>query len=183
MLGCVFKWAVRIPLDLLMAIVGRLVAPVLPFFVQENGYLPRWLWWFQTPDNTCDGDAGHLERWPRSGGIWTYLRRLAWFLRNVAYGFGIDVLGVEVLPTDSWIIEGDESAGDQSGISGTCYRRVYRGSKLVAFHLYYVKHYRLLGRPCCVRVSLGWKLFSSYEAGRKHHTCYANPIKGWHIRQ
>lgn len=72
---------------------------------------------------------------------------------------------------------------DQSGISGTCYRRVYRGSKLVAFHWYYVRHYRLLGRPCCVRVSLGWKLFSSYESGRKHHTCYANPIKGWHIRQ
>ena len=65
------RWIIRIPPDFLMAIVGRIVAPVLPFFVQADGYLPRWLWWFQTPDNTCDGDAGHLERWPRSGGIWT----------------------------------------------------------------------------------------------------------------
>ncbi|WP_443979685.1 DUF7338 family protein [Sutterella wadsworthensis] len=43
MLSCVLKWAVRIPLDFLMAIVGRIIAPILPFFVQENGYLPRWL--------------------------------------------------------------------------------------------------------------------------------------------
>ena len=32
MLSCVLKWAVRIPLDFLMAIVGRIIAPILPFF-------------------------------------------------------------------------------------------------------------------------------------------------------
>jgi hypothetical protein len=177
------KWLALMPASLFMAIIGRLLAPILPFFVdKETHRLPRWLSWFATDDNDADGDQGHWERWPGTDPWSTYKRRLAWLLRNVCYGFDIDVLGVDVLPTDSWIVEGDESAGDQSGISGTCYRRVYRGSKLVAFHWYYVKHYRLLRRPCCVRVSLGWKLFSSYEAGRKHHTCYANPIKGWSLR-
>ena len=113
MLKCLLRWAVRIPPDFLMAIVGRLVAPVLPFFVQADGYLPRWLWWFQTPDNPCDGDAGHWKRWPRSGGIWTYLRRLAWFPRNVCYGFGICVVGTEVLGSDRWVVEGNAEASDQ----------------------------------------------------------------------
>ena len=58
------KWLCLIPVSLVMAIVGRVLAPVLPFFVQADGYLPRWLWWFQTPDNPCDGDKGHWERWP-----------------------------------------------------------------------------------------------------------------------
>ena len=46
------KWAALGPLSLFMAVLGRVLAPVLPFFVQDDGYLPRWLWWFQTPDNT-----------------------------------------------------------------------------------------------------------------------------------
>lgn len=180
MLSCVLKWAVRIPPDFLMAIVGRIIAPILPFFVQDNGYLPRWLWWFQTPDNPCDGDAGHLKRWPRNGPFWTYLRRLAWFLRNVAYGFGIYVMGTEVLGSDQWIVEGNTEASDTNGVSGTCWRRVYRGAELRVFHWYYVHHYKLLGRPCCVRISLGWKLFSR-EAGMKHLTYYFHPCKGWHL--
>ena len=55
------KWALLIAPSLFMAVVGRLLAPVLPFFVQEDGYLPSWLSWFQTPDNPADGDeAGHV---------------------------------------------------------------------------------------------------------------------------
>lgn len=182
MLTCVLRWLIRIPLDLIMAIVGRLVAPILPFFVQENGFLPRWLWWFQTPDNPCDGDAGHLKRWPKSGPFWTYMRRLAWFLRNVSYGFGIDVLGTRVLATDTWLIEGDERASDTNGLSGTCFKRVYRGVELRVFHWYFIRHYRLLGRSCCVRISLGWKLFENYSPGMKHVTYYFHPCKGWSLR-
>lgn len=87
------KWVCLIPVSLVMAIVGRVLAPVLPFFVRADGYLPRWLWWFQTPDNPCDGDKGHWERWPDTSAWGTYKRRVAWFLRNVAYGFDIGVLG------------------------------------------------------------------------------------------
>ena len=94
------KWAALGPLSFLMAILGRILAPILPFFVQDDGYLPRWLWWFQTPDNSCDGDAGHWERHPGLDAWSTYKRRTAWFWRNVAYGFDLgfdEIFGVDVI--------------------------------------------------------------------------------------
>lgn len=53
------KWFLFLVPSLLMDVFGRLLAPVLPFFADESGYLPRCLWWFQTPDNPLDGDRGH----------------------------------------------------------------------------------------------------------------------------
>ena len=35
------KWAALGPASLLMAVVGRVLAPVLPFFVKDDGYLPE----------------------------------------------------------------------------------------------------------------------------------------------
>lgn len=90
-------------------------------------------------------------------------------------------MGTEVLGSDRWVVEGNTEASDTNGISGTCWRRIYRGEELRVFHWYYVRHYRLLGRPCCVRISLGWKLFS-HEAGMKHLTYYVHPCKGWSLR-
>lgn len=59
------KWLALMPASFIMAIVGRLLAPILPFFVdKETHRLPRWLSWFATDDNDADGDAGHWERWP-----------------------------------------------------------------------------------------------------------------------
>lgn len=172
------KWAALIVPSIVMAIVGRIFAPILPFFVQDDGYLPRWLWWFQTPDNPCDGDSGHWKRWPSTTALGTYCRRVAWFLRNVCYGFDIDMLGVEVLTTDLLLVEGNENAGDQTGISGTCKRWLYRDDKLIAWQVYVVKHYRALGFHACVRVNLGWKLWGAKE-GVKQFTAYFHPAKGF----
>ena len=47
-----------------MAVFRRLIAPVLPLFCDEEGWLPDWLCWFQTPDYSCDGEEGHKKRWP-----------------------------------------------------------------------------------------------------------------------
>lgn len=107
------KWLLLTPVSLVMAVVGRVLAPVLPFFVQDDGYLPRWLWWFQTPDNPCDGDKGHWERWPDTSAWGTYKRRVAWFLRNVAYGFDIGVLGQKTIPGDCLDMDGQEGVSDQ----------------------------------------------------------------------
>ena len=172
------KWILLMPLSLLMAIVGRILAPILPFFVQDDGYLPNWLWWFQTPDNPCDGDRGHWKRHPGTDKWSTYKRRVAWFMRNVAYGFDESVCGVHMLETDRLVEEGNKEAGDKTGISGVCNRWLYRGDKLIAFHYYKVRHYTLLGRPVCVRVSLGWKLWNP-ECFDKQYTAYWNPIKGF----
>lgn len=174
------KWLALMPASFFMAIVGRLLAPFLPFFATEDNRLPDWLSWFATDDNDLDGDAGHWERWPGTDWWSTYKRRVAWLLRNVCYGFDIDVLGVRVYPTDEWHVTGNPDASDTNGISGTCIRHCYRDGKHIAWHLYVVKHYELLGLPCCVRISLGWKLWGSRDKTAQY-TVYFNPIKGWEL--
>lgn len=174
------KWFFLIFPALIMDIVGRLLAPILPFFVQENGYLPRWLWWFQTPDNPCDGDRGHWERWPKDTPFWRYVRRVAWLLRNVAYGFNIDVIGFKHKDGDVKEVIGDPTVGDKSGVSGTCRWKVFREGKLVCFQVYFVKHYQIFGYWKCVRAGCGWKIWSEPGPGRVYgqHWIYFHPIKG-----
>lgn len=176
------KWLALMPASFIMAIVGRLLAPILPFFVdKETHRLPRWLSWFATDDNDADGDAGHWQRWPGTDAWATYKRRVAWMWRNTCYGFDINVLGVEVRSSDSWEVTGDENASDTNGVSGTCRRRCRRDGKLIAFQLYYIKHYRLLGRPCCVRINVGWKLWGSRDKKAQYVGIYLNPVKGWKL--
>lgn len=176
------KWIALIVPSLVMAIVGRIFAPVLPFFVKEDGYLPHCLWWFQTPDNPCDGDSGHWKRWPSTTAWGTYCRRVAWFLRNVAYGFDEFVCGVATLPTDRLEIDGNPNVGDKTGISGVCKYRLYRDGKLIAFQYYKVIHYEFWNFHACRRVSLGWKLWNP-KYPRKQYTAYYNPIKGLEWRK
>lgn len=73
----VLKWAALIVPSLFMAVFARLLCPVLPLFASEDGWLPSWLWWFQTPFDCLDGDDGHLERWPGTDAWSTYKRRVA----------------------------------------------------------------------------------------------------------
>lgn len=175
------RWLLSMPLSYLMLLVGLILAPVLPCFVdKETRRLPNWLSWFATDDNDADGDQGHRERWPGTDPWSTYKRRVAWLLRNVCYGFDIDVLGVRVFPTDEWHVSGNPDASDTNGISGTCIRHCYRDGKHTAWHLYVVKHYELLGQPCCVRISLGWKLWGSRDKTAQY-TVYVNPVKGWEL--
>lgn len=169
-------WSLYIFPSFVMAIVGRILAPFLPFFVQENGYLPTWLWWFQTPDNPCDGDRGHWKRWPGTDPWSTYKRRVAWFLRNVAYGFDETVCGIKTRPTDCLEIIGNEDASDKNGISGLCKYYLYRDGKLIGWQVYYIKHYKVWRITACIRINMGWKLWNP-ECINKQWTCYAHPWK------
>jgi hypothetical protein len=173
------KWFFLLIIGIPFELFAKVLSPVLACFVQANGWLPDWLWMFQTPDNTCDGDAGHRERWPRDGVIWIWLRRTAWLFRNSAYGFNFYVLGVKYLPTDAVTIEGDPGVGDTSGISGLCKWRLERDGKLYAWQIYYVRHYRIFGRWKCVRFGAGWKLWGDIVADPQcPHWLYFHPIKG-----
>ena len=170
------KWVLLMAPSFFMAIVGRLLAPFLPPFADEAGYLPRWLWWFQTPDNPIDGDRGHWKRWPGTTPLRTYIRRVAWLLRNVCYGFDDFVLGIHTLPTDILTEVGETNASDKKGISGSCWRTLHRDGELIAFHWYYVKHYQWWHIKACVRISLGWKLWNP-ETIDKQYTAYFHPWK------
>jgi hypothetical protein len=47
----VLRWLFLALLGVLFTALAMLLAPILPMFVGWDGYLPRWLAWFQTPDN------------------------------------------------------------------------------------------------------------------------------------
>ena len=177
------KWALLIAPSLFMAVVGRLLAPVLPFFVQEDGYLPQWLSWFQTPDNPSDGDEAHWERHPGTDWWSTYKRRTAWFWRNVCYGFDISVLGVEVRSSDSLTFEGDHDVGAKPPRSGWQWKKIVRNGEVVAFQLYGVHQYRHWPQRC-LRVNLGWKLFDFSDSVSDQvvqWTAMVNPFFGTNV--
>jgi hypothetical protein len=86
-----------IPINLLLTLVAVVLAPVLPIFAQQkDGWLnnhsiwgigprlPAWLNWFQTPDNSLDGDA----TFQAINGI-SYWSKVKWLWRNPAYSFAL----------------------------------------------------------------------------------------------
>lgn len=88
-------YLILVPISLLITLIAVILAPVMPVFaVQKDGWLdnhsiwgigprlPTWLNWFQTPDNSLDGDATFERINGRS-----YLAKVKWLLRNPAYSF------------------------------------------------------------------------------------------------
>lgn len=171
-------WAILAPLSLLMAIVGRLLCPILPLFVEEDGYLPDWLWWFQTPDNPCDGDEGHWERHPGTDAWSTYKRRMAWFWRNVAYGFDIEILGAKCKAGDFLEESGDLETDTKPAHSGWVYRELKRDGKAIYWQFYFVYQYPFW-KSRCIRGNLGWKLWNyEGETVTVQWTGMINPLFG-----
>lgn len=171
-------WFLKLIPSIIVEIFAKIMSPILALFCDEDGWLPSWLGWFQTPDNSCDGDRGHKARWPKQGKIYNWMRRTAWLFRNSAYGFNLK-LGFKYKEGDVRMTIGNPDAGDRSGVSGIVHHFVYRNNKLVAFQHYYVKHYRIFGIWRCVRAGFGYKIWgepSSKMYGQ--HWLYFNPIKG-----
>lgn len=174
------KWVLLLIPSYLMAIIGRILAPVLPFFASDSGWLPKWLDWFQTPFDSLDGDENHQERWPGTDAWSTYKRRVAWLLRNVAYGFDMRVCGVSVDP-DKDIIDviGNPDISDKNGVSGACCWFAYRDDKLIAWQFYYIYHYEIFSLKKCIRIGAGWKLWSESKLREEpaQYFSYFHPFK------
>lgn len=73
-------------------VINFVLAPVIPFFVNADGYLPKWLAWFQTQDAPAIGDQMFHDRemaFAKSYPAWEfhYLCALLWAMRNPGYGF------------------------------------------------------------------------------------------------
>jgi hypothetical protein len=158
------RYLVLVIANLFMFCVGMILAPVLPLFALGKPHLPSCLSWFDTPDNTLDGDSGfQLEHalYLGSGvtGIKQYINRVMWLWRNPSYGFDISVLGVTV--TLMPVVEsGDPLISDQpnatvgrtTGLSGSVY--ITYGSQ----YFEYYKIYQYGSSNKCLRLRLGWKL-------------------------
>lgn len=116
-----------VPVMLLLTAIAFPLALVLPFF-SRGGWLPSWLSWFQTPDNSLYGDDG----WKTEHWIWryklpswlaTYVGMVGWLWRNPAYGFGcVTMYGDPIVATflgnenvnDSPLSEGSISVYSQN---------------------------------------------------------------------
>lgn len=123
----IYLWwlIVLVPLNIVVTVLNILLSPILPVFAQDklgpcdnNGHqcvgprLPNWLSWFQTPDNSLDGDAT-FERLNPPG----YFSKIKWFIRNPGYGFSVHYLTAPYVTT----ISGDPTIKDNDNAkAGWC---------------------------------------------------------------
>lgn len=130
---------------LLAEIVAVFAAFVLPCFA-ANGWLPRALSYFQTPDNSLFGDAGHRQRW---AGKNEYLQQVAWLLRNRAYGFKLGPLGCDYAV--GYVAHGNPRIKNRDdAVAGWCIWQSAFG--------WYVKAVAPIGSEYCIQLALGWQL-------------------------
>jgi hypothetical protein len=76
-----------------------------PLLASKDGWLPNWMRWFQTFDNSLDAGwqiQGNYGTYLIDGtvptGLTLYLYRVRWLYRNPAYGFSYWLLGVPFVP-------------------------------------------------------------------------------------
>jgi hypothetical protein len=110
-----------------ITLLGLLLSPVLPLFAaQEYGWvdnhskeelgprLPKWLSWFQTPDNSLDGDATFQIL--NGFGYWT---KVKWLCRNPAYAFALQYIDTTL---NKPVLSGNDSVKDNdNAVSGWCF--------------------------------------------------------------
>ena len=145
-----------VPISLLITLIGVILAPVLPVF-RVNAYgwcdnhfyedfgprLPKWLNWFQTPDNDLYGDA----TFQRINGK-SYWSMVKWLWRNPAYSFALRYLSMPYI-TD---IYGDPSIKDNDNAkAGWC---LVKSNGLFQFRI--VK--RIFNTNRCFYVNFGWNI-------------------------
>ena len=119
------KWFLMLPVSILVTVLGVLLSPVLPLFASPSGWLPNWLSWFQTPDNSLDGDEGwkteHWQwRYKLPTKLCTYVGRFGWLLRNPGQGYGVEVLSGEGAPITG-TYTGNLAVNDSPGVEGQCF--------------------------------------------------------------
>lgn len=146
------NYFILLPLNLAVALLAWILAPSIPLFANSSGWLPTWLWWFQTPDASLDGDSGwnDASQHPLVTKLPRYLRQVLWLFRNPSYGFNWTVLASKPLPK-SWSYRGnikcDRSLGKTSWVYVAC-----GGYWQFRCYLKYPKiNY-------CFQINIGWNL-------------------------
>lgn len=144
-----------VPVSLILTLVAIILAPVLPLLASEQAgwldnhakwdvgpRLPTWLSWFQTPDNSLDGDA----TFERLNGI-SYWAKVKWLWRNPCYAFAIRYL------TNPYytVVKGDKTIKDNDNAkAGWC---LVHANGLFQFVLV-----TPIGNSRCIYVNLGWNI-------------------------
>lgn len=125
------------------------------FSSQQEGYLnngssygigprlPKWLGWFQTWDNSLDGDATFVAENPPS-----YLSKIKWLIRNPAPSFALKTLSAPY--TTSY--KGDPTIKDNDNAKAGWLLVKANG----LFQFVYIK--RILSTSRCIYVNCGWNI-------------------------
>ena len=172
------KYAVLVICAQLADLLNYFIAPVAVLFASKEGWLPRWLNWFQTPDASLDGDQGWIvEHRPfkaETNAFKRWVNRTGWLYRNSTYGFAIGVLGAKLSAEDVIEVDGDTKVSNRPLFNGLVIRRVRRNGKVVYFQWYYVKAW---SKTRCLRVNIGWKLWGDAPSGQLVFS--PNPFMGY----
>ena len=143
------------PISLLITLVAILLAPLMVLFNFEKDWwcdnhayramgpvLPSWLNWFNTPDNTLDGDATFEEL----NGI-GYWPKVKWLWRNPAYSFALKYITAPY----TTIIKGDPTIKDNDNAkAGWC---------LVSSNgLFQFRWVKPIGFSRCLYCNFGWNI-------------------------
>jgi hypothetical protein len=156
------KWTLLLVVNLVTNLFSFPLAPIVVLFADEKGWLPKWLWWFQTPDNSLDGDSDWQFLYRpyafETNDFRRWVNRWRWLWRNRLCGLSLSVLGVKYeYTTDRIDYVGDLNIGNGYGAkSGWFFKTISRKGWIRAFQFYYVRQYK--SRPqSCVRILVGWK--------------------------
>lgn len=178
------KYVCFVILSLLASIINLVLAPFVVLFASNDGWLPKWLSWFQTPDNPLDGDGGwrqfHMPFIKETNKFKRYVNRVFWLYRNPMYNFDINVLGVVIDSTFKYTESGDKEVSNFPFKEGKMERRLLINGKTY-FQYYYIKK---LTSTRCLRINLGWKLWGSLDKGqRKQLVFFVNPFTKYSLKK
>lgn len=157
------RWLTCLAALATMSLIAMVLTPLLPLFarprlgpVDNNNAtaveprLPRWLAWFDTPDNSLLGDPGWRKT--HDGG---YSSQVAWLYRNSLYGFKWGPIAAPM--SEPRIVDGDPSINRNNGRFGIL--RITMGPY---WQWKCVKPIAATGY--CWMINLGWML---NDAGQK----------------
>lgn len=173
------RYALSIPLWAISSLLCIIFSKQIAAKADVDGWLPKWLWWFQTPGDSIDGSIGWktkdrpylIEDTPEK----KLKNRAAWLRRNSAYGFCISVLGAQAKQGDELVITGDVETSNHKPIHPGVVRYVLkRDGNPIYFQVYIVKPW-LFGRY--FRGNFGWKLWSMPTTEKMQFTFSPNPFR------
>ena len=148
-------YLVLVPISLILTVISLPLGIIFPLFsvqrlwwCNNHSYqavgpvLPTWLNWFNTPDNTLDGDATFQAN--NKTGYWA---KVKWLWRNPAYSFALQYLYTPYTTT----VSGDPTIKDNDNAKkGWC---LVHANGLFQFTLV-----APIGFSRCIYVNLGWNI-------------------------
>jgi hypothetical protein len=173
------KWFLLILVNWIASICNLFLAPFVVMFVTDEGRLPQWLHWFDTPDNPLSAQV--IDRWfpEHDTKFKRWINNVSWLYRNSMYGFSEDVLGFTIKEGFTYSCVGDESVSNKPLHEGLVKRYLTQGGKTY-WQWYYVKPWGPVKWRRCIRANFGWKIWGDKQVGMKEQiVCSINPLMGW----